>query len=157
MSEFAEVPKLAGVAKASRRGASGRTRFARRIATSALVLAAGFALAACATDEGGATGSTSTPEVLPPVMVQLDEIDGTTVEVPITNVIVLQGDDTTFTAWEADIADPSVAEFTPGRDDGSAQFDPGITPLKIGETEVALNNTESGDSLTFTVKVVETR
>ncbi|UOE43540.1 hypothetical protein [Agromyces larvae] len=131
----------------------------RRRRASVLVAAIGvagaLAFSGCAAGAGDETAEPTDGDVLPPIMVQLDEVDGTTVEVPLDNVIVLQGDDETYTAWEADIADESVAEFTPGRDDGSASFDPGITPLKVGSTEVTLDNSETGDSVTFTVDVVE--
>ncbi|QEO14369.1 hypothetical protein FLP10_08015 [Agromyces intestinalis] len=129
-------------------------RRARAAAVFAAVgLGVGLALTGCSS--GGDEPSDTSENVLPPVMVQLDEVDGTTVEVPLDNVIVLQGDDETFTAWEADIADPSIAEFTPGKDDGSATFDPGITPRKVGSTEVTLDNSESGDTVSFTVEVIE--
>ena len=44
--------------------------------------------------------------------------------------------------------------IVPGRDDGSAQFNPGLTAESVGETEVVLENGESGDTVTFTVEVV---
>jgi hypothetical protein len=76
------------------------------------------------------------------------------VEVPEGGAVDLTGDDETYTEWTAEIADPEVVEFTPGRDDGSAQFNPGLTAKSIGDTEVTLDNGETGDSVTFTVEVV---
>ena len=77
-----------------------------------------------------------------------------TVEVPEGGSVDLTGDDETFTEWTADIADPEVVEFVPGREDGSAQFNPGLTAESVGSTEVTLENGESGDTVTFTVDVV---
>ncbi|WP_306895933.1 hypothetical protein [Agromyces albus] len=91
---------------------------------------------------------------LPPVIVELESADGTTVEVPEGGTIDLTGDDDTFTEWTADIADSDVVEFEPGRDDGSAQFNPGLAAKSVGETEVTLENGETGDIVTFTVEVV---
>jgi len=88
------------------------------------------------------------------VIVDLGDVDGTTVEVPEGGSVDLTGDDETYTDWTADIADPAVVEFVPGRDDGSAQFNPGLTAKSVGTTEVTLDNSESGDSVTFTVDVV---
>lgn len=88
------------------------------------------------------------------MIVDLDDVDGTTVEVTEGGSIDLTGDDETFTEWTADIADPEVVEFVPGSDDGSAQFNPGLTAESVGETEVTLENGETGDTVTFTVEVV---
>jgi hypothetical protein len=111
-----------------------------------LVLAAGsLGLAGCT--PGGSSA-------LPPVVAELDAVDGTTVEVPEGGTIDLTGDDDTYTEWTADIADPDVVEFEPGRDDGSAQFNPGLTAKSVGETEVTLENGATGDTVTFAVEVV---
>lgn len=111
-------------------------------------------LAACASgDTGGdAPGTTG---VLPPVMLAFDELDGTTVELHVGDTAVFTGDDETFTEWRADIADESVVVFVPGRDDGSAQFNPGLTAEGVGETDVALENDATGDRVTFSVEVAE--
>ena len=84
----------------------------------------------------GLTGCTasggSDAWALPPVIVSLDDVDGTTDEVPEGGTVDLTGDDETFTEWTADIADPEVVAFVPGRDDGSAQFNPGLTAESVG-------------------------
>lgn len=121
-----------------------RTTRPRTAALLALGMASAFALAGCAASSTG---------VIAPVIADLTKIDGTTVTVGVGNVIDLTGDDKTYTSWEADIADPKIVEFTPGKDDGSAQFNPGLKALAEGSTEVTLDNSESGDSVTFTVEV----
>lgn len=135
----------------------GTTKPARRVrrrlgASAALILVAvgGLALAGCSSG-GSPPGESS---ALPPVIVDLDEVDGTTVQVDEGGSIDLTGDDETFTEWSADIADPSIVEFVPGSDDGDAQFNPGLTAKSVGETEVTLDNASSGDTVTFTVEVV---
>ena len=60
---------------------------------------------------------------------------------------------TTSPTWSAEIADPSVVSFTPGRDDGSATFNPGLTGLAEGSSEVTLTNSASGDTVALTVDV----
>jgi hypothetical protein len=127
----------------------GRGRAAASVAVAALLALGTIGLTACSS--GGSTGGSS---ALPPVIVEIDSLDGTTVEVPEGGSVDLTGDDETYTAWTADIADPDVVEFEPGRDDGSAQFNPGLTAKSVGETEVTLENGETGDSMTFTVEVV---
>lgn len=128
------------------RNTGGRT--AASVTVAFLVMAGSLGLAGCSSTSGGDSSA------LPPVIVELDQVDGTTVEVPEGGAIDLTGDDETYTEWTAEIADPEVVEFTPGRDDGSAQFNPGLTAKSIGGTEVTLDNGETGDSVTFTVEVV---
>ena len=128
-----------------------RGRVAASVAVMLGVALGGFGLTGC-TASGGSSGGDSS--ALPPVIVDLGDVDGTTVEVPESGSVDLTGDDETYTDWTADIADPAVVEFVPGRDDGSAQFNPGLTAKSVGTTEVTLDNSESGDSVTFTVDVV---
>ena len=106
-----------------------RGRVAASVAVMLGVALGGFGLTGC-TASGGSSGGDSS--ALPPVIVDLGDVDGRAV----------------------DIADPAVVEFVPGRDDGSAQFNPGLTAKSVGTTEVTLDNSESGDSVTFTVDVV---
>lgn len=101
------------------------------------------------------SGCTGGSQVLPPVIVDIADVDGTTVEVQEGGAIDITGDDETYTDWTADIADPSIVSFTPGRDDGSAQFNPGLEAKSVGSTDVTLENSSSGDSVSFTVDVVE--
>ena len=117
-------------------------------------------LAACGDDDDDTTATTATAasggtvgNVLPPVIADLTAVDGTTVVVKVGGTIDLTGDDSTYTDWTASIADPAIAEFTPGRNDGSASFNPGITGLAAGSTEVTLTNSTSGTAVTFTVDV----
>jgi hypothetical protein len=131
------------------RGSITRGRTAASVTVAFLVVAGSLGLAGCSSAGSGGESS-----ALPPVIVDLDQVDGTTVEVPEGGAIDLTGDDETFTEWTAEIADPEVVEFTPGRDDGSAQFNPGLTAKSVGETEVTLDNGETGDTVTFTVDVV---
>ncbi|KRE31191.1 hypothetical protein [Agromyces sp. Soil535] len=125
-----------------------RWRAAASVAVALAFAAGSLGLGGCAS--GRSPGSSA----LPPVIVDLDDVDGTTVEVTEGGSIDLTGDDETFTEWTADIADPEVVEFVPGSDDGSAQFNPGLTAESVGETEVTLENGETGDTVTFTVEVV---
>lgn len=144
-----------------------RSRTARSaagiLATGVVVLTASLGLAGCANGDAGGTSSpragtpsssTSTgANALPPVIADLTHVDGTTVQVAVGNVIDLTGDDTTFTTWSAHITDPAIVSFTPGKDDGSAQFNPGFTALAEGTTAVTLDNTASGAHVAFTIEV----
>jgi hypothetical protein len=131
----------------------------RVLAAFAIVGAAALGLSACSSSTGGDSGSssTSTPDsssALPPIIVELADAEGTTVEVPLDNVVdLVTGDDENVTAWTAKISDESVVEFVPGKDDGSAQFNPGLTPLAEGTSDVVLSNSETDSTVSFTVTV----
>ena len=112
------------------------------------------ALAACSDDDDDASSTTeASSSALPPVIVEIGSLDGTTVQVPEGGAIDVTGDDETYMDWTAEITDPEVVEFTPGRDDGSAQFNPGFQALAVGSTEVTLTNSSSAETVTFTIDV----
>lgn len=119
------------------------------------LVAASLVAVACGDDEEPATSTEASSSALPPVIVDLDSLEGTTVEVPEGGTVDITGDDETFTDWTATIADPAVVSFTPGRDDGSAQFNPGLEATAVGTTEVTLTNSSTDATVTFTVDVTE--
>jgi len=94
--------------------------------------------------------------VVAPVTVSVKDIQGTTIEVALNQVININTDSLAVDSYTAEIADPSVLEFVQGKDDGSATFNPGLKPLKAGTTEVTLTNEQGGiQPLEFTVTVTE--
>ncbi|MFD1713471.1 hypothetical protein ACFSBZ_03205 [Amnibacterium flavum] len=112
-------------------------------------LAATLALAGCSSPspEPSATGS-----VVAPVIVTLDSsLDGTTVSLPIGTVLDLSAEDPK--AWTGEVADTAIAEFVPGKDDGSAEFNPGIKPISAGTTQVTLTDSASDETIEFTLEV----
>ncbi|WP_157497403.1 hypothetical protein [Leifsonia sp. Leaf264] len=86
-------------------------------------------------------------------MADFSTIDGTTVQVPEGGTLDITGDDETYADWTADIADEDILTFTPGKDDGSATFNPGFEAKKEGTTDVEMKNSTSGDEVHFTVEV----
>lgn len=120
---------------------TARTSFA------AILLSAAVAL--------GVTACSSTEEQLPPIIVDISTVDGTTVSVPVGGAVDLTGDEKTYTDWTAQVADDKVVAFVPGKDEGGASFNPGLDALAEGSSEVTLTNSETGDSATFTVEVTK--
>jgi hypothetical protein len=120
-------------------------------------LAPAVVLGGCGSDDDDEDVDSPTTEqstgVLPPVLVDVDALEGTTVEVRDGGAVVVTGDDETFTAWTATIADPTVVAFVPGRDDGSATFNPGFEALAVGGTDVTMANGESGATIGFRIDV----
>lgn len=92
--------------------------------------------------------------VVTPVVVEVGDLQGETVKVPLNSTLVINTGDLAVDSYTATIADESVAEFVQGRTDGSATFNPGLTPKKVGETEVTLSNENGGiQNVVFTLEV----
>lgn len=104
----------------------------------------------------GLSACAPTTPVVAPVTVNVNDLQGANVEVALNQVINITTGDLAVDSYTAEIADPSVLEFTQGKEDGSATFNPGLKPLKVGETEVTLTNEQGGiQPLEFTVTVTE--
>lgn len=124
----------------------------------AVALAAGVALTATACSSQASKESSNSSEeanqVISPITVDITSIDGQTIDVGIDNVININAED--VTAWSAEIADPTIAEFVAGTSEGDSadalKTNPGIKPLKVGTTEVTMTSTD-GTVVKFTVNV----
>lgn len=104
------------------------------------------------------TQSASTPStpVIAPVTMDIDEVQGATVELVVGQVLNINTGDLAVDSYSGEVDDPAIAEFVPGRVDGSATFNPGITALAPGSTGVVLSNTDGGiEDVTFSVSVTE--
>lgn len=118
----------------------------RLAAVAAAGLLAATALAACS--------SPSTDPVLPPIMKNVNELQGATVEVPIDTVLVINTESLATDSYEAEIADPSIVEFVQGSETDSLVTNPGFTPKAEGETAVTMTNEQGGiQPLEFTIVV----
>jgi len=110
-----------------------------------------FGLGACSSDSDSTstTKPSGTNQIVGPVMADITTVDGTTVDVALSRVLVISAAEPA--KWTATIADPSILSFQAGTSDGSAAFNPGFTPLKAGSTEVTM--TDGATTVTFTVTV----
>ena len=116
-----------------------------RVLTAIAAVSLALGLAACA----------PTP-VVAPVTVNVGDLQGATVDVALNQVININTGDLAVDSYTAEIADSSIVEFVQGREDGGATFNPGLTPLKVGETTVTMTNEQGGiQPLEFTVNVTE--
>ncbi len=129
------------------------------VAATALVLIAG-GVSACAgsssTDQSTAqssaqSSSQSSTQALGPIIKDPSLLAGNEVTVPLLRILVLDVDSEPE-KWTATVADPTIAEFTPASNDGSAEFTPGFQPLAEGSTEVTVTS-PSGEEYTFTLIV----
>jgi len=114
------------------------------------VVAVTAALAGCSGSPAG-SGSSSAQQQLPPVIVDIDKASNTTVTLPLGNVVDVNVGKTDVTKWAADIEDADIVSFTKGKDDGSAQFNPGFEPIAPGSTDVTMSNGKKKVKFTITV------
>ena len=113
------------------------------------------ALAAAASLSLAALAGCSVAPVVAPVVVNAGDVQGSVVEVPINSTLVINTGSLPVDSYTATIANESVATFVLGKDDGSASFNPGLTPQKVGDTEVTHANEDGGiEDVEFTLKVV---
>jgi hypothetical protein len=121
----------------------------------ALAGAAVFSLSACSTASSTPESSETTEEsgstVIAPVIVDVADLDGTTIDVQEGNFIDVNVPKDSEALWTAKIADDMILSFTAGGTDGSAVFNPGFEALGVGTTEVTM--TDGTTTVTFTVNV----
>lgn len=119
-------------------------------------LALAVSLSACS---GGGSAPVDEPiggDVIAPVTMEANNLQGAEVDLIVGQVLNINTGDLAVDSYTGEVSDTSVAEFTQGRDDGSAQFNPGVTALAPGTAEVTMTNEQGGiQPLQFTVNVTE--
>jgi len=92
--------------------------------------------------------------VVSPVTVKISDLPGTTVKVALNQVVNLDTGSLATDSYSGTVADTSIATFTQGGKKGGADFNPGLTPHKVGTTQVTLSNSDGGiQDVKFTLTV----
>lgn len=85
---------------------------------------------------------------------EADDLQGQTVQLAVGQVLDIDTGSLAVDSYTGEVADPDVAEFVPGREDGGALYNPGVKGLAEGTTTVVLKNSDGGiQNVTFTVEV----
>ena len=125
----------------------------------ALAAAAALAVTLAACSGGSSSSGTDEPiggDVIAPVTMEANDLQGAEVDLIVGQVLNINTGSLAVDSYSGEVADSKVAEFTAGHDDGSAQFNPGVTALAVGSTEVTMTNEQGGiQPLTFTVNVTK--
>lgn len=115
---------------------------------------AAIAAIAAATTLGLAACAQPTTPVIAPVTVDVGDLQGTTVDLTVGQVLNITTGDLAGDSYSGEVEDTSVAEFVKGGTDGDAEFNPGVKALAEGSTKVVLSNSDGGiEDVTFTVDV----
>lgn len=119
-------------------------RAARTIAATIALLAL---MTACAPNTG---------PVVAPVTVKIADLPGTTLKVALNQAVNLKTGSLATDSYSGTVADTSIATFTKGGKKDGADFNPGLTPHKVGTTEVTLSNSDGGiQDVEFTLTVTK--
>lgn len=121
------------------------------------LITATLTLSACATTE---PEPTSTPEIqqeniTQPINVPAVTADGERYTLPISNVLLINLEDTDATAWTYTVSNPEIANFQLNDDGSNKLYNPTLYPMMVGETEITLTNEAENITTTFTVQVTE--
>lgn len=118
------------------------------------VVAATLALGLTACTASNPAPADDPTSVIAPVTMDAGDLQGATVDLVVGQVLNINTGDLAVDSYTGEVSDPAVAEFVQGREDGSATFNPGVTALAEGATEVELINAQGGiQPLRFTVEV----
>lgn len=123
-------------------------RFRRATVAVALVFAlAGLSACQGVADDGG--------DVIAPITREAGDLQGQTVDLQVGQALNITTGDLAVDGYTGEVADPAVAEFVAGGEEGDAVMNPGIMALSVGSTDVTMTNTDAGiEALTFTVVVM---
>lgn len=113
-----------------------------------------FSLTGCvstSTPEPSPTVIGSMNQVIAPVTVNVEDLQGALVELDKGNTINIVVKDSTVASWKAEIKNSKIAEFTSGSDEDDLFLNPSLKGLEKGTTEVKLYN--DVNDVTFTVQV----
>jgi hypothetical protein len=127
-----------------------------RIVLGAIVVAAAIGLSACSAPAASAPAA-STPiggDIVAPVTMSANDLQGASVDLVVGQVLNITTGDLAVDSYTGEVADTAVATFVAGREEGGATFNPGVTAVAAGTTEVTLTNADGGiQPLEFTVVV----
>jgi hypothetical protein len=119
-------------------------------------LFAGVLLVGLVAAIAGCSGSPAPSTVVAPVVRDVDDLQGETVELDVGQVLDINTGDLAVDSYSGVVDDPSIAKFVKGRDEDGATFNPGVEALAAGTTKVVLSNDDGGiQDVTFTVEVSE--
>jgi len=102
----------------------------------------------------GIAGCTESAPDVDPVVVEVNDLQGATVEVPLNSTLIIITDLSEVDSYTAAITDPTIVEFVRGAEAGDVSYRPCLKPKQVGKTEVALSNEDAdAHDVEFTLEV----
>lgn len=119
-----------------------------RVLAAAIVVSAVVGLSACA--------PTPPTPVIAPVTVSAGDLQGKSVSLVLGQTLNVTTGDLPVDSYSAEVEDESVLAFVPGREEDGAEFNPGFTAVRVGETAVTMTNVQGGiQPVEFTVTITD--
>lgn len=123
-----------------------------RVTLPVALAAAALVLVGCSSGSSSGDGT----QVIAPVVMDVNDLEGETVDLVVGQALDITTGSLAVDSYSGEVADTAVAEFVPGREDGSATYNPGVTAVGPGTTQVTLSNSDGGiQDVVFTVDVTE--
>jgi hypothetical protein len=108
----------------------------KAIAVAAIAAAATFGLSACATPTPEPTQSTIGGDIVAPIEINYQDIDGQTVDLVVGQVININYGGINDGEITVEISDPMVVEYSAASYENDTQFSAGLLALSGGESSV---------------------
>jgi hypothetical protein len=108
----------------------------KSLAIVAIAASASFGLAACATPAPEPTESSIGGDIVAPIELNYQEIDGQTIELVVGQVININYGGINDGEITVDISDPNVVEYTDATFEEDVQYSAGLLALSGGESTV---------------------
>ncbi|BDU10111.1 hypothetical protein AINA4_00320 [Aurantimicrobium sp. INA4] len=110
--------------------------FGKAVAVVAIAAAASFGMSACATPAPEPTETTIGGDIVAPIEINYQEIDGQTLELVVGQVVNINYGGINDGEVEVAISDPKVVEYSAAAYENDTQFSAGLLALSGGESTV---------------------
>jgi len=110
--------------------------FGKAVAVVAIAATASFGLAACATPAPEPTETAIGGDIVAPIEINYQEIDGQTLELVVGQVVNINYGGINDGEVEVAISDPKVVEYSAAAYENDTQFSAGLLALSGGESTV---------------------
>ena len=110
--------------------------FGKAVAVVAIAATASFGMSACATPAPEPTETTIGGDIVAPIEINYQEIDGQTLELVVGQVVNINYGGINDGEVEVAISDPKVVEYSAAAYENDTQFSAGLLALSGGESTV---------------------
>jgi hypothetical protein len=110
--------------------------FGKAVAVVAIAATASFGISACATPAPEPTETAIGGDIVAPIEINYQDIDGQTLELVVGQVVNINYGGINDGEITVDISDPKVVEYSPAAYENDTEFSAGLLALSGGESTV---------------------
>lgn len=94
-------------------------------------------------------------DIVAPVTVSVNELQGEEFDLIVGQMLNINTESLDVDSYTGESSDGQVAEFIAGHVEDSAQFNPGVAAISLGNAQFTMVNAQAGiEPLSFTVNVI---